>query len=354
MIRLRHTGLLLAVTMVFAFSFTARAQYSFSVNMNYTGNCSEADKYLIQLPTPQVSGFPILADCESVRSSFSATVKSLPNTGCTLQVSVSPCVGSPIGGTVPGSYSSGSSPAAGTSAGYVYNGQGSSFSINPATEVRDWAEDNDLLMNLIGGQAPATYPAVETGDDDFDQQLQKDLEEVPATVKDDSYDFGYIDPSVIQTAPTLEKVDNGSDINALPKGNYQVSPAKEDESFVEKKYNQVQEWMQERDMTGVHDAVDLAEGACSNMFETAVSGITKIGGSLLSTYNSVKGAMGTKEFLSGYATRLVDQAQENAMNGIKYGTPPTDYSEQNQADMDKYVKKSVADKFTGAVFNAFF
>lgn len=379
MIRLKFGGLLPAVFLLLSFGLTASAQYTTHLSVAYQGKCFDAQNiYNHYIPALNPS-FPTKEACEALRSQWN---KRVSQDGCTVTFSSSPCTGSPLGGsTEPGS-------------GTIYKGSGSTYSANQANEVKDWAKDNATLARIIGGRDAVILRSVKTGDAAFDNLLDDDLtsfgtseetglpkdgEQNERVVRDDrpgfdddafkgkfsslgqdnhSDDFKFVDPFKIQKPPVLEKVSTEVKYVPVKESFTNDAPAEEDESFIKKKYNQFKEWLDEKDMSGVHEVMDRGIDACSNMAETALSkgggALSKIGGSIMGAYNSIKGAEGTKNFLEGYATKIVDQTKENATYGIKYGRPKQDYSRENQEEINRYAKKSVADKFMDAGFKAFF
>lgn len=380
MIRLKPGGLWLAVFLFMSFGLVASAQYTTHLKVNYNGKCWDAQNVYNHYVPALNPSFPTREACEALRSQWN---KRVSQDGCTVTFSSSPCTGSPIGGS------------AASGSGSVYKGNGSTYSASQANEVKDWAKDNAALAKIIGGRDAVIIRAVKTGDAAFDNLLDDDLssfgtkeeetglpkdgEQSERVVRDDrpsfdddafkgkfnslgqdnhSDDFKFVDPFKIQKPPVLEKV--STEVKYVPaKESFTYdAPAQEDESFIKKKYNQFKDWLDEKDMSGVHEVVDRGVDACSTMAETALSKggslVSKIGGSIMGAYNSIKGAEGTKNFLEGYATKIVDQTKENATYGIKYGRPKQDYSQQNQEEINKYAKKSIADKFMDSGFKAFF
>lgn len=159
------------------------AQYTFTISSSYSGNCSEwiggkeltiavgvNDAYLKATNEHiQQNPFSTKSECESARASM---MGSQNLDGCIINTFATPCVG--FGGDDSGG--SGLAAINGPQTG------GSFYSVNPANEIRDWAEDNAALLDIIGGVGNANGTvAVSTGNDAFDELLASDLNNLNAS-----------------------------------------------------------------------------------------------------------------------------------------------------------------------------
>lgn len=377
MIRLKYGGLLLAAILFFTFTITASAQYSFQLQVNVYGDCFGAGTYLNKSAISSVRPtFATKAECEAARA---ATNARHTEDGCTVVISTTPCVGSPLPGAA--------EPGAGT--GTIYKGSGSTYSASPANEVKDWAKDNTTLTNIIGGQNSNQFRTVQTGDDKFDELTKEDIEaffkeeeeKKPGEVKDDrpgfdedafsgtfkslgtdnhSDDFVFVDvfkspntPTAQNTtaAPKMEVV--STEVHYVPDTENFISeePKEEDESFIKKKYNQFTEWLDESE--SVRQAKDLASNACENMTWANLSkGLSPMKGGLVKLAGTISSVADFGKFYKNYTMDLVDNFKDKTMEAVRTGKVP-DYNWQEFKDRaDTKARESVAGAYTGGTYSA--
>ena len=370
MIRLKYGGLLLAAILFFTFTITASAQYSFQLQVKVYGDCYGAGTYLNNVTSSVRPTFTTKAECEAARAAANArhTVD-----GCTVVISTTPCVGSPLPGAA--------EPGAGT--GTIYKGSGSTYSASPANEVKDWAKDNTALTNIIGGQNSNQFRTVQTGDEKFDELTKEDIEDFfkeeeekkPEEVKDDrpgfdedafrgtfkslgtdnhSDDFVFVDvfksPN-IPAAPKMEVV--STEVHYVPDTENFISeePKEEDESFIKKKYNQFTEWLDESE--SVRQAKDLASNACESMTWANLSkGLSPMKGGLVKLAGTISGVADFGKFYKNYTMDLFDNFKDKTMEAVRTGKVP-DYNLQEFKDRaDTKARESVAGALTGGTYSA--
>ena len=155
---------------------SANAQYTFTLNVSWSGNCSgytaQMNQAIRGFQTQTINGFPTRELCEQTRAMCHQelghieivyydvkTGKEIKReaTNCKLNVSTTPCTGRPMAGSV------GTLNALGVS-------QGSSFySANTANEIQNWSED-EMERMLALNKDFQSFEAINvaTGDQTFD------------------------------------------------------------------------------------------------------------------------------------------------------------------------------------------
>ena len=154
----------------------AYAQYTFTLNVSWSGNCSgytaQMNQMMGKYKSQAITGFPTRELCEQTRAMCHQelghieiiyydvkTGKEIKReaTNCKLNVSTTPCTGHPMAGSV------GTLNALGVS-------QGSSFySSNIANEIQNWSEDDMERMLALNSEFKSYEPTkIATGDIDFD------------------------------------------------------------------------------------------------------------------------------------------------------------------------------------------
>lgn len=154
----------------------ANAQYTFTLNVSWSGNCSgytaQMNQAIRGFQTQTINGFPTRELCEQTRAMCHQelghieliyfdvkTGKEIKReaTNCKLNVSTTPCTGRPMAGSV------GTLNALGVS-------QGTSFySSNTADEIQNWSNDDMERMLVLNKDLQSFKPTnVATGDPTFD------------------------------------------------------------------------------------------------------------------------------------------------------------------------------------------
>lgn len=161
----------------------ANAQYTFTLHVSWSGNCSgytaQMNQAIRGFQTQTINGFPTRELCEQTRALChqelghieliyydAKTGKEIKReaTNCKLNVSTTPCTGRPMAG------STGTLNALGVS-------QGSSFySTNSANEIQNWSND-DMERMLVLNKNNQSFEQINvvTGDVQFDN-ARKDLD----------------------------------------------------------------------------------------------------------------------------------------------------------------------------------
>ena len=170
--------LLTYLLLLFTGLLPASAQYTFTLNVNWTGNCAgytgQMNQMIGMYKSQAISGFPTRAQCEQVRSLSQMelghidiiwydlrTGKEVKReaTNCKLNVSATPCTGRAMSEAI------GKPNALGVS-------QGTSFySNNSANEIRDWSEDDIERMLALFKESLPFYElsSIDTGDPIFNK-----------------------------------------------------------------------------------------------------------------------------------------------------------------------------------------
>lgn len=148
------------------------AQLSFSIYGELSGNCSDLDKGLvnayIKSYQSRITSIPTLQDCERMRQRIGGITVTAD--GCTYRIVCTPCVGRAISTSSSSANTPLNSNVLGPNQGTTY------FYTNQANEIRQWQEDSDRLLGIIGNKGVSVgLTHVETGDDDFDDALMKDM-----------------------------------------------------------------------------------------------------------------------------------------------------------------------------------
>lgn len=133
---------------------TVKGQYSFQSSWSVSGSNCENIQYqnawiglAYSWGNGEHTGYGSHEECEALRTNgmFPGGYYSVSYNGCSVLVTSTPCVG-------PGGNSSSISN---NNNNFSSPSQGSSFfSSNPAYEVMDWAEDNEELLKILGGETP--------------------------------------------------------------------------------------------------------------------------------------------------------------------------------------------------------
>lgn len=163
----------------------ADAQYTFTLNVSWSGNCSgytaQMNQAIRGFQTQTINGFPTRELCEQTRAMCHQelghieiiyydvkTGKEIKReaTNCKLNVSTTPCTGRPMAGSV------GTLNALGVS-------QGTSFySANTASEIQNWSEDEARrrmgLDNTLQLSPPSSFDFIITGDASFNRAIEID------------------------------------------------------------------------------------------------------------------------------------------------------------------------------------
>ena len=154
----------------------ANAQYTFTINVSWSGNCSgytaQMNSLMGKYKSQAINGFPTRELCEQTRAmchqelghielvyidTQTGKVVKREATNCKLNVTTTPCTGRPMAGTV------GTLNALGVS-------QGTSFySANSANEIQNWSSDDMERMLALDKNFNSFEPTnVSTGDVNFD------------------------------------------------------------------------------------------------------------------------------------------------------------------------------------------
>lgn len=160
-------SLLSVVFFALAGLIPANAQYTFSLNASWSGNCggytAQLNQTIDKYKSQAISGFPTRELCEQGRIMCNqvlthiAVVSGLKTTNCKINYTTTPCTGRPMAGTV------GTLNALGVS-------QGTSFySANSANEIQNWSSDNIERMLALDKRVNSFEPtSLSTGDENYD------------------------------------------------------------------------------------------------------------------------------------------------------------------------------------------
>lgn len=164
---------------------SANAQYTFTLNVSWSGNCSgytaQMNQIMGKYKSQAINGFPTRELCEQTRAmchqelghielvyydTKTGKVIKREATNCKLNVSTTPCTGHPMAGSV------GTLNTLGVS-------QGTSFySANTANEIQNWSEDEARrrmgLDNTLQLSPPSSFDYIMTGDASFNRALAID------------------------------------------------------------------------------------------------------------------------------------------------------------------------------------
>ena len=176
---------IVTIIMALAGILPANAQYTFTLNVSWSGNCngytSQMNQAIRGFQTQTINGFPTRELCEQSRAIChqelghielvyydvkTGKVVKRESTNCKLNVVTTPCTGRPMAGSV------GMLNALGVS-------QGTSFySANTASEIQDWAEDEARrrmgLDNTLQLSSPSSFDYIMTADASFNRALAID------------------------------------------------------------------------------------------------------------------------------------------------------------------------------------
>lgn len=147
------------------------AQLSFSIYGEFSGKCDDLDRGLvnayIKSYQARITSIPKRSLCEEMRQMIGGV--SATSGGCTYRIVCTPCVGREISTGSSSLNSPLNSNVLGPNQGSTY------FYTNQATEIRQWEEDTDRLLGIIGNKgASVGLTCVETGDEAFDKTLIED------------------------------------------------------------------------------------------------------------------------------------------------------------------------------------
>lgn len=152
---------LLSILLALAGLLPVNAQYTFTFNVSWSGNCSgytaQMNQAIRGFQTQTINGFPTRELCEQTRAmchqelghielvyidTQTGRVVKREATNCKLNVTTTPCTGRPMAGTV------GTLNALGVS-------QGTSFySANSANEIQNWSSDDMERMLTLNANRP--------------------------------------------------------------------------------------------------------------------------------------------------------------------------------------------------------
>ena len=176
---------LLSLLLALAGLLPANAQYTFTLNVSWSGNCSgytaQMNSLMGKYKSQAINGFPTRELCEQTRAmchqelghielvyidTQTGKVVKREATNCKLNVTTTPCTGRPMAGTV------GTLNALGVS-------QGTSFySANSANEIQNWSEDEARLRmgldNTLRLSTPSSFDYVMTDDAPFNRAIAID------------------------------------------------------------------------------------------------------------------------------------------------------------------------------------
>lgn len=157
----------------------ANAQYTFTLDVSWSGNCggytSQMNQVIGKYKSQAISGFPTYESCEQVRKMCQQELGHIElvyydlNTGkvikkqatnCKLNVIAGSCTGRPLAGNT---IQIGVPNINGVSQGTTF------YSTNSANEIRDWSSDDMERMLALNRNYQHNEPTVvSTGDPDFD------------------------------------------------------------------------------------------------------------------------------------------------------------------------------------------
>lgn len=176
------------------------AQYTFTLNVNWSGNCSgytaQMNQMMGKYKSQAINGFPTRELCEQTRAMCqqelghielvyydvkTGKVVKREATNCKLNVSTTPCTGRPMAGSV------GTLNALGVS-------QGTSFySANIANEIQNWSNDDmERMLALNPNYKDYSLDAPSSGDANMDAKRAQERENASWTL-DDSKPFVSLD-----------------------------------------------------------------------------------------------------------------------------------------------------------------
>lgn len=138
----------------------ANAQIRFSASFSSSGDCNGSLGGKVMLTVAQGEcdyynnerTFTSCEECNQFRDGFLSRGGTNTQYGCTIHYYATPCM--PCGGNGSGGESFGETNVLGLLEGT------SVFSSNPANEVQDWAEDNEELLKILGGEKPVRHEFV--------------------------------------------------------------------------------------------------------------------------------------------------------------------------------------------------
>ena len=171
---------LTSIIIVLAGLLPVNAQYTFTLNASWSGNCSgytaQMNQMMGKYKSQAINGFPTRELCEQTRAMCQQelghieliwydvkTGKEIKReaTNCKLNVTTTPCTGRPMAGTV------GTLNVLGVS-------QGTSFySSNSANEIQNWSNDDmERILALNPENKPKEPNTIATGDIAFDNLIE--------------------------------------------------------------------------------------------------------------------------------------------------------------------------------------
>lgn len=165
-------SLLSVVFLALAGLIPANAQYTFSLDVSWSGNCdgytAQMNQAMGKYKSQSISGFPTRELCEQSRImceqilTHIAVAAGLKTANCKISYTTTPCTGRPMAGTV------GTLNALGVS-------QGTSFySVNSANEIQNWSSDDMERMLALDKRSFFPEPtSLSTGDIDYDNARNK-------------------------------------------------------------------------------------------------------------------------------------------------------------------------------------
>lgn len=160
-------SLLSVVFLALAGLIPANAQYTFSLDVSWSGNCdgytAQMNQAMGKYKSQSISGFPTRELCEQSRImceqilTHIAVAAGLKTANCKISYTTTPCTGRPMAGTV------GTLNALGVS-------QGTSFySANSANEIQNWSSDDMERMLALDKRSFFPEPtSLSTGDKNYD------------------------------------------------------------------------------------------------------------------------------------------------------------------------------------------
>ena len=219
----------------------ANAQYTFTLNVSWSGNCSgytaQMNSLMGKYKSQAINGFPTREFCEQTRAmchqelghielvyidTQTGKVVKREATNCKLNVTTTPCTGRPMAGTV------GTLNTLGVSQGTSF------FSANSANEIQNWSEDvASRRMGLDKNNQPLNEPELSMGmeADKVREEMRKNASLIPPfNVSQDDVVALYTDDISMAQRRILELT--GMDFNELHE-NITLT-----ESFVTADYNQ--------------------------------------------------------------------------------------------------------------------
>ena len=152
-------GILFVLSTLVFYGFS-NAQIRFSASFSSSGDCNGSLGGRVMLGMAQGEcdhynnerTFTSCEECNQVRDMFLSGGGTNTQYGCTIHYYATPCM--PCGGNGSG-LESGESLGEANVLGLL---EGTSFfSSNPANEVQDWAEDNEELLKILGGEKPVRH-----------------------------------------------------------------------------------------------------------------------------------------------------------------------------------------------------